>query len=81
MINLDLRELTEQNRAYFWQGAQMALNKMIRLKDESNEENIFLLTILLDMHKRIKRGENPESLNHLIRPEPITGEKKGPGWE
>jgi len=81
MVNLDLREFTPNNREYFWRGAQMALNKLVRQKNESNDGIIFLLTILLDMHKRIKRGEDPQSLNHLIRPEPYSGEKKGPGWE
>jgi hypothetical protein len=80
MVNIDLREFTETNRQYFWQGAQNALKKLIIANDESKEGMIFLLKILLDMHKRIKNRENHNLLNHLIGPKPFSGEKKGPGW-
>ncbi len=32
------------------------------------------------MHKRINKGEDPMILNHMIRIEPETNEKVGPGW-
>ncbi len=81
MINIDLREFTLENRIFFWKGAQKALQKLILTDKEENEENIFLLKILLDMHKRIKQGEDPELLNHLVSTTPYSGEKKGPGWK
>ncbi|AWH86048.1 hypothetical protein HYN59_13415 [Flavobacterium album] len=81
MPEIDLREFTETNRNYFWKGAQNALRKLIIANDEKYEGIIFLMKNLLDMHKRIKRGENPQLLNHLKNIEPYSGEKKGPGWE
>jgi len=78
--NLDLREFNEENRDFFWRGAQIALNKLISVNDESNDGTIFLFKILLDMHKRVKRREDPQLLNHLICIEPYSGKKKGPGW-
>ena len=78
MFDFDLRSFAPQNRDYFWQAAQMALTK---LKVQGGDEGpIFLLTTLLDMHKRIKKGEDPMSLNHLIVVNPETNEKLGPGW-
>lgn len=81
-INMDLREFSDANRKYFWEAAQNALNKLIIANDESNEGVVFYLKILLDMHKRIKQGEAPESLSDTgAHIEPFSGEKKGPGWE
>lgn len=81
MPSLDLRELTPENRRYFWIGTQRALRKLSISRNESQEDIIYLLQNLLDMHKRIKRGETPELLNHLISTEPYSGAKKGPGWD
>ncbi|GGB65377.1 hypothetical protein GCM10007424_01630 [Flavobacterium suaedae] len=80
MFVFDLREFTPENRAYFWKATQMALAKLIK-NDSEKEEIIFLIKILLKMHKAIKRRENPELLNHLIITQPYSGERKGPGWE
>lgn len=80
MFILDLREFATENRNYFWKGTQNALVQLIKESDNSHEGDIYLFTVLLDMHKRIKKGENPELLNHLSRVEPKTGKKKGPGW-
>jgi hypothetical protein len=81
MFNFDLRSFTATNRNYFWEASQKALMELKLENEEKNEEIIFLLTTLLDMHKRIKKGESPMELNHLniIKPEP--NEKLGPGWK
>lgn len=80
MLDIDLREYTQENRTYFWKGAQEALRKLITTKDESKDGIIYIFTILLDMHKRIKLGEKPELLNHSTEIEPYSGLQKGPGW-
>jgi hypothetical protein len=80
MLDIDLREYTQENRTYFWKGAQEALRKLITTKDESKDGIIYIFTILLDMHKRIKLGEKPELLNHSREIEPYSGLQKGPGW-
>lgn len=80
MLDIDLREFTATNRGYFWKGAQNALRKLIIANDEKNEGMIYLIKELLDMHKRINRGEDPKLLNHLIIIEPASGSKQGPGW-
>lgn len=80
MFNFDLRTFAPKNREYFWVAAQKALAKL-KIKNEKQHEGIeVLLTILLDMHKRIKRKEDPMELNHVnvVIPEPT--EKVGPGW-
>lgn len=80
MFNFDLRSFAPENRDYFWQAAQMAFTK-IKIRNDKNDEGVeLLLRTLLDMHKRIKKGENPMLLNDIrsIEPEPI--EKLGPGW-
>jgi len=76
----DLREFIPENRTFFWEGAQLALNRLILANDEASEGLIYLLKKLLDMHKRIKRGEVPQLLNDLIGTTPGTGKKMGPGW-
>ncbi|RZJ98984.1 MAG: hypothetical protein EOO46_23110, partial [Flavobacterium sp.] len=63
MFNFDLRTFAPQNRIYFWEATQKALTKLKIRKSEEDEGNIFLLTTLLDMHKRIKLGEDPMVLN------------------
>ncbi len=80
MFNFDLRSFALTNRNYFWEASQKALVKLKLENDDKNEGIIFLFITLLDMHKRIKRGENPMELNHMniIKPEP--NEKLGPGW-
>ncbi len=80
MFNLDLRVFAPKNRDYFWQAAQSALTKLKIQNDKQNEGIDFLLTTLLDMHKRIKRGEDPMMLNHMLIIEPEPTEKLGPGW-
>jgi len=80
MLNFDLRTFAPQNREYFWQATQEALTKL-KVKDDNQDEGmIFLLTTLMDMHKRIKKGEDPMILNHLSIVEPKPNEKIGPGW-
>lgn len=80
MYNFDLRSFAPQNRDYFWDATQKALAKLKVVHNDSDEGIIFLLIALLDMHKQIKRGEDPMKLNHCrdIEPKPI--EKLGPGW-
>ncbi len=80
MFNFDLRTFAPINREYFWQVAQKALSKLKVKNDINNERIDALLTCLLDMHKRINKGEDPMILNHMIRIEPETNEKVGPGW-
>lgn len=80
MFNFDLRTFFPINRDYFWQATQNALTKIKIQNDIKNEGIEFLLTTLLDMHKRIKRGEDPMELNHMRTIEPLTNEKLGPGW-
>jgi hypothetical protein len=80
MLNFDLRTFAPTNRIYFWEASQKALAKLMVTKNEIDEGTIHLLTVLLDMHKRIQKGENPVLLNHLtiIKAEPSI--KFGPGW-
>jgi hypothetical protein len=80
MFNFDLRAFAPQNRNYFWQAAQLALLKLKMRNDAEFEGIVVLFTTLLDMHKRIKKREDPMQLNHLsiIIPEP--DEQLGPGW-
>lgn len=80
MFNIDLRTFAPMNRDYFWEATQIALTKLLILKNEKNEEIISLMTILLDMHKRIKKGEDPMKLNHMRIITPLPKEKLGPGW-
>ncbi|AEW02217.1 hypothetical protein A4D02_34640 [Niastella koreensis] len=80
MFNFDLRTFAPQNREFFWVAAQKALTKLKTEGDDSNEGIVLLLTTLLDMHKRIKKGEDPMLLNHLETVEPKPVEKLGPGW-
>lgn len=80
MFNIDVRSFAPQNRAYFWQATQRAVSRL-KAQDNNQYEGITcLLLILLDMHKRIKRGEDPMLLNHFSIIKPDTHEKHGPGW-
>jgi hypothetical protein len=80
MFNFDLRTFAPKNRAFFWEATQKALTKLKILDDNQYEGITSLLTILLDMHKRIKKGEDPMVLNHMEIVEPEPCEKLGPGW-
>jgi hypothetical protein len=80
MFNFDLRSFAPKNRNYFWQAAQKALTKIKTQNEKKNEGIEFLLTTLLDMHKRIKKGEDPTLLNDMRIVEPELSEKIGPGW-
>jgi hypothetical protein len=80
MFDFDLRSFAPQNRDYFWQAAQMALTKIKIKNDKENEGIDALLTTLLDMHKRIKKGEDPMVLNDLRIVIKDPAEKLGPGW-
>jgi hypothetical protein len=80
MFNIDLRTFAPKNREYFWQATQKALTKLKMQSDNRNEEIDILLTTLLDMHKRIRKGEDPMLLNHMRIIEPESNEKLGPGW-
>ncbi|HLN95030.1 MAG TPA: hypothetical protein VK183_05280 [Flavobacterium sp.] len=80
-LDFDLRSFAPKNRDYFWRATQRALT---RLKIENNplrKGDELLLTQLLDMHKRIKKGEDPMILNFYDIVEPDPQEKLGPGWE
>lgn len=80
MFNFDLRSFAPKNREYFWQATQNALTK-IKIQDDKNNDGIeSLLTILLDMHKRIKNGEDPMRLNDMRTVASEPAEKLGPGW-
>jgi hypothetical protein len=80
MFNFDLRTFSPKNCDLFWQATQNALSK-IKIQNEKQNEGIeFLLTTLLDMHKRIKKGEDPMLLNDMKIIEPEPTEKVGPGW-
>lgn len=80
MFNFDLRAFAPQNREYFWQASQMVLTNLIEQRNHENESIIYLFTTLMDMHKRIKKGEDPMLLNHINSIEPEPKEKFGPGW-
>jgi hypothetical protein len=80
MFNFDLRTFAPKNRVLFWQAVQSALTK-IKTRDDKEDEGIaFLLTTLLDMHKRVKKGEDPMLLNDMTIIMPTPAEKLGPGW-
>lgn len=79
MFNLDLRSFAPLNRKFFWRATQLALAKLKVGGDEDDEGIIFMLTTLLDMHKRIKIGEDPMKLNHFGSVWPEKNEKLGPG--
>jgi len=84
---IDLREFAPLNRILFWKAAQTALAALYQNKkdknSEANETLIFGLQLLLKMHKRITKGESPNTLTDWREgySEPETGNKKGPGWE
>jgi hypothetical protein len=80
MFNFDLRTFAPKNREYFWRATQKALTKIKTQNDKKNEGIEYLLTTLLDMHKRIMKGEDPMLLidMKIIESEPT--EKLGPGW-
>lgn len=82
MLDIDLRTFAPKNRELFWKAAQRALTKL-RTDNSIDEEDghIYLLTTLLDMHKRIKKGEDPMLLNDLRIVEPAPNLKLGPGWD
>ena len=80
MFNIDLRTFAPQNRKFFWDATQRALTKLKVHQEYKNEGIEFYFTVLLDMHKRVKRREDPMLLNHLLIVESPTFEKLGPGW-
>ena len=80
LLNLDLRTFAPQNRFYFWQATQNALTKLKLENCEENQGIESLLTLLLDMHKRYKRGEDPMLLTDFSLIPPVPNEKLGPGW-
>jgi hypothetical protein len=80
MFNFDLRSFAPKNRDYFWQAAQNVLSKIKIPNNEKDEGMEVLLTTLLDMHKRIKKGEDPLLLNDMRIVKPVPTEKLGPGW-
>lgn len=81
LFNFDLRTFTPENRDFFWQATQNAFTRIKIQNDKQNEGIEYLLTTLLDMHKRIKKGEDPMLLNDIGIIEPETNEKIGPGWQ
>lgn len=80
MFNFDLRTFAPKNREYFWQATQNALTKWKVLGKEMDEGIGLLFTILLDMHKRIKKGEDPKLLNDMGVKKADPDDKLGPGW-
>ncbi|MCZ4410655.1 hypothetical protein O3Q51_17700 [Cryomorphaceae bacterium 1068] len=81
MFNFDLRTFTPENRKFFWEAAQKALAKVKVQNEEKNWWIDYALTTLLDMHKRINKGEDPMALNHMTIVKPKPNEKVGPGWK
>jgi hypothetical protein len=80
MFNLDWRTFAPGNSEFFWQATQMALAKL-KIKDGNPDDGIiFSLNILMDMHKRINRREDPMELNdsRIISPKPNI--RFGPEW-
>lgn len=80
MFNFDLRTFSPENRDFFWKATQSALNRIKIQNDKQNEGIMYLLNTLLDMHKRIKKGEDPMLFNDIGIIHPETDEKIGPGW-
>ena len=80
MFDIDLRTFAPANRTHFWEATQKALTKLEKQNNEKNGGIIFLLASLLDMHKRIENGEDPNELNHMNSIEPEPNQKLGPGW-
>ena len=80
LINIDLRTFAPKNQEFFWQAAQNALTKIKVSADKESEAVEFWLLQLLDMHKRIERGEDPMHLNDMTIVAPLPTEKLGPGW-
>ncbi len=80
LFNLDLRTYTSQNRVFFWQAAERALAKLKVKNDDRNEGIETLFVLLLDMHKRYIKGEDPMLLNDFKNIQPASNEKSGPGW-
>lgn len=80
MLSFDLRTFAPMNRAFFWEATQKAMTVLKTNNNTRNDDVVLHLNTLLDMHKRITRGENPILLNHMkdIAPEPPI--KLGPGW-
>ncbi len=72
MFNFNLRSFAPRNRDYFREATQRALIKLKFQNNNQNEGIEFLLTTLLDMHKRIKKGEDRMLLKdtRIIEPEP-----------
>ena len=81
MFNFDLRTFAPQNREFFWEATEKALNKLKTSKNDNDAGNATLLNELLEMHKSITLGKDPMLLNHLSRIKPESHEKLGPGWE
>lgn len=80
LFNIDLRTFTAQNRLFFWQAAQSALSKLKVKNDDQNEGIETLFVLLLDMHKRYIKEEDPMLLNDFKSIQPASIEKLGPGW-
>ena len=82
MFNFDLRSFAPKNRELFWKASQLALTELITKKEENTQGITEAFITLLDMHKRIIKGENPDKLNHLsiIEPEPEIEKRVGPDW-
>lgn len=81
MFNIDLRTIAPKNRTYFWRAAQEALMNLKVSNQDAGDGITALFIVLMDMHKRIERQEDPMLLNHLKRVEPVTFQRTGPGWE
>ncbi len=81
MFNFDFRAFAPKNRKFFWEAAQNSLKKLTLEEQEKNKRIIDSFAILLDMHKRINRGEPPVELNHSTIVEDYLGEKIGPDWK
>jgi len=80
MFDFDLRTFAPKNRSFFWLATQNALTRIKIQNGKKNEVLEHLLMTLLDMHKRIKKGEDPMLLNDLSIIVPDPKEKIGPGW-
>lgn len=80
MFNFDLRSFAPTNREYFWQASQNALTKWKTEGNDTETGTGYLFTVILDMHTRISRGEDPQLLNDMRTTEADPDEKLGPGW-
>ena len=63
MFNFDLRSFTPQDRSLFWVAAENAYERL-EYADHSDDRAIkMLFETLLDMNRRVRKGEDPKLLS------------------